>query len=141
MLNWSWCADLSVASAPGIASHIAGQHYAHGGLSLQECVVPVLDIQPGSNAVASAKAAIATLKWVGLRCRVGIDDPQPGLQVDIRSKAGDPGSSFCAGPKAVRAGKASIAVPDDQHEGSAAVVVLLDAQGRPLDQSSTVIGA
>ena len=140
MLNWSWCAELSVASAPGIASHIAGQHYAHGGLSLQECVVPVLDIQAGSNA-AVARAAIATLKWVGLRCRVVIDDPQPGLQVDIRSKAGDPGSSFCAGPKPVKAGKASIAVPDDQHEGSAAVVVLLDAQGRPLDQYSTVIGA
>ncbi len=55
--------------APGVSSFIAGADYAHGGLSLQECLVPVLDV------VVAAPAAAAQV-WV---LSPGGDEEHPGL--------------------------------------------------------------
>ncbi len=43
-LPWHWNNNVSVAMAPGIAGYIAGDYYNHGGLSLQECLTPVINI-------------------------------------------------------------------------------------------------
>ncbi len=42
---WHWNPNVSVAMAPGIAGYVAGDYYNHGGLSLQECLTPVLNIR------------------------------------------------------------------------------------------------
>jgi len=42
---WHWNENVSVAMAPGISGYVAGDYYNHGGLSLQECLTPVLNIQ------------------------------------------------------------------------------------------------
>ena len=59
----------------------------HGGLSLQECVVPQL-IRPGDDATVSAK--IESFKWAGLRCRIKVTGDFDGCMVDLRDKAADP---------------------------------------------------
>jgi hypothetical protein len=41
---WHWNENVTVAMAPGIAGYVAGDYYNHGGLSLQECLTPVLNI-------------------------------------------------------------------------------------------------
>jgi len=41
---WYWNENVTVAMAPGIAGYIAGDYYNHGGLSLQECLTPVINI-------------------------------------------------------------------------------------------------
>ncbi len=41
---WHWNDNVSVAMAPGIAGYVAGDYYNHGGLSLQECLTPVINI-------------------------------------------------------------------------------------------------
>lgn len=41
---WHWNANVSVAMAPGISGYVAGDYYNHGGLSLQECLTPVINI-------------------------------------------------------------------------------------------------
>ena len=43
---WSWNPTVRLAMAPGASSFYAGQEYAHGGVSPQECVVPVIDVDP-----------------------------------------------------------------------------------------------
>lgn len=42
---WYWNQHVNIAFAPGISSFRAGLHYEHGGLSLQECLTPVIDIR------------------------------------------------------------------------------------------------
>lgn len=42
---WYWNSHVNIAFAPGISAFRAGAHYDHGGLSLQECLTPVIDIR------------------------------------------------------------------------------------------------
>ena len=41
---WSWNSAVHVAYATGAMSFFAGYDYAHGGISPQECVTPVIDV-------------------------------------------------------------------------------------------------
>lgn len=41
---WYWNDKVRVAMAPGISGFIAGDYYNHGGLTLQECLTPVINI-------------------------------------------------------------------------------------------------
>src|SRR5690606_29257325 len=120
-----------VAYAPGVSSFIAGADYAHGGLSLQECLVPVLDLVVVSPA-AAAQVTIKAVTWKGLRCVVEVDSPSAGLTVDVRTKPALAKSSLVASVTPLEAGKASVAVADDDNLGAAAVVVILGADGQVL---------
>lgn len=137
--GWDWCPQVQIAFAPGIASFVAGVEYAHGGLSLQECLVPelVLELEGGSPAV---NVSITKLAWRGLRCNVEVLPPLPGLKVDIRTKAAAEDSSIAAAVKDLVEGKASLAVADDSNEGAAAVLVVLDSQGQLLAKMNTTVG-
>src|SRR5207247_683570 len=44
--GWSWNPQERFAYAPGVHCFMAGQEYAHGGASLQECLIPVLTVAP-----------------------------------------------------------------------------------------------
>lgn len=44
IVPWYWNPSVSIAMAPGISSFVAGDYYNHGGLSIQECLTPVLNI-------------------------------------------------------------------------------------------------
>lgn len=43
-VHWHWNANVTIAMAPDISGFTAGLYYDHGGLSLQECLTPVLNI-------------------------------------------------------------------------------------------------
>ncbi|HIF9464869.1 BREX-1 system phosphatase PglZ type B [Photobacterium damselae] len=45
VVPWHWNPNVSIAMAPGISGYVSGDYYNHGGLSLQECLTPVLIIQ------------------------------------------------------------------------------------------------
>lgn len=138
--GWDWCKDVQIAMAPGISSFIAGAEYAHGGLTLQECLVPVLEVQVAQAQKSALKVDIIQVVWKGLRCNVEVAPAQAGLRVDIRTKAALADSSVVAKAKAVEDGKVSLAVADDAHMGSAAFVVVLDAAGAVVQKASTTIG-
>jgi len=138
--GWDWCKQVQIAFAPGISSFIAGSEYAHGGLSLQECLVPVITLAIGGGSSAAVSVDIAKLVWRGMRCQVEITPSLPGLLVDIRSNAAAANSSVLRAAKPLSDGKASLAVPDDGLEGNAAVVVILDATGKVIQKANTTIG-
>jgi hypothetical protein len=137
--GWDWCPQVQIAFAPGIASFVAGAEYAHGGLSLQECLVPELTLELEGGAPAT-NVSISKLAWRGLRCNVEVLPPLPGLKVDIRTKAAAEESSIAAAVKDLVEGKASLAVADDSNEGAAAVLVVLDSQGKLLAKMNTTVG-
>lgn len=140
--GWDWCQEVQVAYAPGISNFIAGAEYAHGGISLQECLIPVvtLDCADAGQAHAAANITIASVVWKGLRCTIVVEGATPGQRVDIRSKAALASSSLVASVKLIDAGKASLAVADDEHLDAAAVVVVLDADGKVLQKQATTVG-
>jgi hypothetical protein len=127
-----------IAVAPGIACYEAGKIYEHGGISPQECVTPHLVVAAVASPVSVGTASIGAVGWTGMRCRIEAEGPD-GALVDIRMKPADAKSSVAAQPKALERGKCSLVVPDDQLEGQAAVVVLVDAAGTVLAQRHTVI--
>ena len=71
--GWDWCKEVQVAYAPGVSNFIAGAEYAHGGISLQECLVPVLQLDCAGAAGADATVKIQSVTWKGLRCAVVVD--------------------------------------------------------------------
>lgn len=140
-LPWHWNAEVAIATPPGAGCFIAGVEYAHGGLSLQEMVVPRLTIRAGAVAVGQAK--ITAAKWVGLRCRVSIQNAIAGMNVDIRGRPADAKSSKLDGSRAREIGSdgtASLIVGDDREIGAVAAIVLLGLDGAPIHTVSTVIG-
>ncbi|MGB3741210.1 MAG: BREX-1 system phosphatase PglZ type B [Castellaniella sp.] len=138
--GWSWCDTVQIAFAPGVCSFVAGAEYAHGGLSLQESLVPVIELRRGQNAPASIQATITDITWKGLRCIVQVDSSAPDLLVDIRTKAASADTSIVANPKRLESGKANLAVADDGDEGCAAVVVVLSANGQVIQKRPTTVG-
>ena len=136
---WYWNAAERVAVGPGIACFGAGNEYAHGGLSLQESLIPVLRVTAGAI-LASVDVNIAAVNWVGLRCRVRIDPGRPGLSVDLRTHISDANSSISGARQLDAEGAASLLAPDDELEGTPAAVVVLDPSGQVVARQSTIIG-
>jgi hypothetical protein len=139
-LGWDWCKQVQIAFAPGIASFIAGSEYAHGGLSLQECLVPVIGFEVGGGDTKSVAVEIVKVSWRGLRCQVEVAPPILGLAADIRRKAAAADSSVLTAAKPLVEGKASLVIPDDALEGNAAVIVVIDATGKVIQKANTTIG-
>jgi hypothetical protein len=138
--GWDWCKDVQIAFAPGISSFHAGEVYTHGGLTLQECLVPVLELVAGSGPASTVKADIARVTWTGLRCKVEVVTVASGLSIDIRTKAALADSTLVAHVRRIENGKASLAVEDDANEGMAAFVVVLDASGNVVQKKPTTVG-
>lgn len=138
---WYWNREVVVALAPGAGSFRAGVEYSHGGLSLQECVVLDLVVRPAEPSAPAA--TVESVRWAGLRCRVRVEGARAGWRVDLRTKAADPASSLArdkeskvVGPD----GEVSLVVDDPDLEGTAATVVILDADGRPVAKRNTTVG-
>jgi len=139
-LPWTFDADVAIAVAPGIAVFVNSNEYEHGGLSVQESVLPVLRVRAGDAGVAAA-CTWTSATWAGLRLRVQVEGGPAGARLDLRTKAADPSTSIAADPKPLdENGQASLVVPDDDRLGTAALLVLLDADDRVLLQRTTVVG-
>ena len=138
--GWDWCKDVQIAFAPGISNFTAGEVYTHGGLTLQECLVPVLELVAAGASASTVKVDITKVTWTGLRCKVEVTPVVTGLSVDIRTKAALADSTLVANVRALENGKASLAVDDDANEGTAAFVVVLDAGGNLVQKRPTTVG-
>jgi len=142
--SWHWDPHARIASPPGIGSFKARVEYAHGGVSVQECVVPELLVARGEVAI---KAHITEISWRGMRCRLTVETNTAGLRVELRRswKQPDPENQRIAAVKELgeikgTAGQASLAVENDTYEGQAAMAVILGPDGRVLDYRATTIG-
>jgi hypothetical protein len=137
--GWSWNPQERFAYAPGVHCFVAGQEYAHGGVSLQECLVPVLAFT-STGAPAGVAVTVSEVQWVGLRCRVSVEPAAKGLVADLRTKLNVPNSSITK-PKVLDAdGKAALLVADDSLEGTMASLVIIDVSGRVVCKQATTVG-
>ena len=139
VFGWSWNPNERFATAPGAHAFHKNKEYAHGGVSLQECVLPDLTFSSSATAQGSL-IHIEDLVWVGLRCRVKITPASEGFTAAVRTRPNDPSSDVSSSKPIDADGKVSLLVENEDLQGSAACVVVLDGEGRLIAQESTVIG-
>ncbi|MFQ6238238.1 BREX-1 system phosphatase PglZ type B [Sinorhizobium meliloti] len=138
---WFWNPSEHFALADGISCLRQGLEYAHGGLSLQECLTLHLMVKGHAELPRSAAIKFSDIVWKHLRCTVVLDGGTTDMVLDIRKDAGDPFTSLVVKPKALNtAGSASVVVENEDLEGCEAMLVLTDANGSIVAQASTKIG-
>lgn len=138
IVPWHWSTDIRIAVAPGINVFKKGLEYAHGGLSLQECVA--VEFAVTSDTASAPQASIVRVEWVGLRCRVRLQGETKNLRVGLRTKATDAATDIAASKEVSEGKPTSLIVEDDSLEGHAAIVVLLGPDGLVIAKQATTIG-
>jgi hypothetical protein len=119
-LPWSWDENIPLATASGARAFFAGVEYAHGGVSPQECVLPVIDI------TAEAEAPPITIRATRQRLRLKVEvQGGAGLMFDVRL-AGD-GSDASILPRGARLlddlGQVGVLIPAE-YEGKEVCLVV-----------------
>jgi hypothetical protein len=136
-LPWRWNPSIFIAYAPGITFFKANEEYAHGGISLHECLVPTMIIE--NPKVKHVIADIKLVKWVKLKCTINTSNVPDGYRVDIRTKYNDAKTSIVLTKnKTIQANMITLMV-DDAAEYQAATVVLTDENERILDKKPTTV--
>lgn len=137
-LPWRWNPGIFIAYAPGISFFKKNEEYAHGGISIHECLVPVLIIENSSELTINAK--IKELKWVNLKCAVTTEGAPDGYTIDMRSKFADSSTSIVLSSNKTVINNHCTVMADDDAESKAVTVVLMDESHRILDKKLTQVG-
>jgi hypothetical protein len=138
-LPWRWNPGVFIAYAPGISFFKKNEEYAHGGISIQECLVPMITVHNNSSA-ASSMAKLKDFKWINLTCKIETNHAPDGYLVDIRTKYDAADTSIVLSErKSIRDNKVTLMVDDDAIDKSA-TIVLMNEQGVILDKKPTLVG-
>jgi hypothetical protein len=136
---WYWNALYQIAIPEGVHCYKNGMEYAHGGLSLQECLLTEI-IVSSDGKPAEEYVSIEDITWKRLRCFVSIEGPTLGLAIDIRTAPANPQTSIVSSVKNIEDKEStSIVVSDPELEGNQAYVVVLK-DNEIIVQSLTTIG-
>lgn len=135
---WFWNGSVSYACAPGIACFNKSEEYTHGGLSLQECLVP--DLVVSRSGTGQRRVEIRSVQWRGMRCQVEALPGGGGITADLRL-GNAAGGSVVVSPKAIDAeGKTGLVLDGDEHEQASLTLVILDDSNTILAQLPVKVG-
>jgi len=139
-LPWRWNPSTFIAYAPGISFFKKNEEYAHGGISIHECLVPVIIVENPNT--FKIQAEIIFVKWVNLKCTVNTNDVPDGYSIDIRTKFNDSKTTVVdmSNRNKKLTGNSVTLLMDDTFEYQSATIVLLDEAGRILDKKPTTVG-
>lgn len=137
---WFWNPVFSFVLADGISCYRAGTEYAHGGLSVQECLTLELTATAAPSEASSILVHADSVEWRGMRCTVTLSGMFNGLMIDLRMHPGDAHSTIISSPKLIGKATESVLVQDETLEGNPVFVVLMDVHGQAVAQYPTVVG-
>ena len=133
---WFWNPLLSFQTSPGISTFWGGKQYSHGGLSLQECVVPTILIRGGATGGGSA-LSLTEKRWKGMRLVLNWTSQPEGFKMDLRTAAADGRTTLLDGLMDLGP---SLMVVDDDLVGQEHWLVALDGSGQVVFQEKLRIG-
>ncbi len=133
---WTWNPKVFIAAATGARAFFAGQEYAHGGISPQECVLPVIDV---SSVAVVRQVSIRRAAWEGLRLRVEVAGGAD-LRVDVRLGSETSGASLLKGERVLDDNGRTSLLINDLYEGQQACLVVLDDDGVILAHRTLTVG-
>jgi len=137
-LPWRWNPSVYIAYAPGINFFKANEEYAHGGISLHECLIPTMIIE--SPCQDLNKASISEVRWVNLKCTITTSDVPDFYSIDIRTKYNDEKTTIVLSKSKHLSNDSVTLMVDDAAESQAATIVLLDENERIIDKVPTTVG-
>lgn len=139
LIEWHWNSTQHFAVPPGIACYNASKQYAHGGMSLQECLIPDLVVR-GDTHQDTTRVAIRSVTWRGYRCEVQLSTGIGSPVVDLRL-GGASGMSVVAKAKSVNDdGTVNLVLSDDEYSEADLTLVVTDKGGNLLAQLLTRVG-
>ncbi len=139
--TWRWNDSVRVVVPPGAGCFKAGMEYSHGGVSLQEMVVPHMTVRSGRSLEKATH--IGEARWTGARCRIAVRGSITGHSIDVRLRQGDASTSFLEGRQARvigEDGSAAVFLADDADMGKQATIVLIDASHQVIHSMLTTLG-
>ena len=139
--KWYWNPLVMIASPPGVGCFYASMEYAHGGVSLQELVTPVIRIKGHKTTGGSAR--VLNAKWIGAKCRVSVGGDFAGIRVDVRINQSSPSASLLTDKQAREIspdGIVTVFLESDGDIGKDAEIVLLDTIGQVIESLPTKLG-
>jgi len=136
-LPWRWNKNVLIAYAPGITFFKKNEEYAHGGISMQECCIPVITIENGKQPLRKVSVAA---KWTHLKCTLEITGADSACKVMIRTKHNDGASVISTVKNVSSEGKVTLFVEEAECEGLAAFVVITETDGTVIFKQQTIIG-
>ena len=138
-LPWSWNPNEFIAYASGVSFFKKNEEYAHGGISIHECMTPFITIKTKEE-TSNTKALIEEYKWVGMRLLAStVGTLENGFNIDVRSKRENADSSIIFG-SVKHEGLDWKLMVDGDFEGQAGYLVLLNSEGIILDSKLIEIG-
>jgi hypothetical protein len=135
---WHWDKSVRIAVPPGAEAFRAGEVYAHGGLSPQECVVPDITVSGESDA-RDGNPRISAISWRRLRLTVEISGELSDVAVEVRRRERDPASRVDI-TSVIEGTRARLTVSDEVEEGDPVLVVVIDRHGSVMDARATRVG-
>ncbi|MEI6388749.1 MAG: BREX-1 system phosphatase PglZ type B [Spirochaetota bacterium] len=138
--QWHLGSAHRLVTAPGAGSFIEGREYSHGGISIQENLLPVITVESTVPSLSSQRIVIKSIRWTHLRCEIRIAGAPDAARIDIRTNAANAATSIANQPKAIQGEQAVLIVPDEGKEGTAVHIVVLDPSGTVLAQETTTVG-
>lgn len=137
-LPWRWHPSVFIAYAPGITFFKANVEYAHGGISLHECLVPTMFIENPNG--ATIEAEIKGVKWINLKCTIQTSEVPNSYAIDVRTKYNDETTSIVLSKNKRLKDNVVTLMVDDAAEAQAATIVLLDENERIIHKQLTTVG-
>jgi len=137
-LPWTWNPNIHIAYAPGICFFKKNEEYAHGGISIQECMTPLITIKVKETR-ASVKAFIEGFKWIGLRLQAITSAADNSFSLDVRTKRNDANTSILLSKPKFEDNDWKLMV-DSDFEGQACTLILLNPQGIIVDSKLIEVG-
>lgn len=136
---WYWNSTQSFATPPGIACFNKSEEYTHGGLSIQECLIPDILVERGGETAVTA--TINSLTWRGLRCFIEATIRGGEVSADLRLERPSGESVVASVKKVDKEGLVSLVLAGDEHEASRLFLVLIDESQKVLAQLPTQVGS
>lgn len=117
---WSWDNSVLLTTPTGARAFYAGVEYAHGGVSPQECILPLIDI----TAEPAAAPVVISPTWRRLRLNVEVQGGA-GMMFDVRLDNDTSGQSILRkGPQLLNDfGEAGVLIPDEYEGKQVSLVV------------------
>lgn len=141
LFPWFWNPNQQFALAEGVSCYRRGEEYAHGGLSLQECLSLELIVTRAKSKPSIAVVQITHIVWRGLRCKITLEGDYTDLSLDIRRNPANESTSIVLKPKKTdEHGMASLVVEDEDNEDKEATIVVIDEKQQIVTQAATVVG-
>jgi len=143
LFSWYWNPSQHLALANGISCYRSGEEYAHGGLSLQECLNLEIVVTPKTENKEMIQVRITEVSWKGLRCKVNVEGEFSGLLLDVRKQPGDGESSVVENIKTISDNRTASVVISPEYEnleGHGVWIVIVNDSDQIVAQVDTLVG-